>query len=165
MRRRISASASLLRSFSSTFSPSSSTVPWFIFISKRTGVISLRNMKISLRDKKISPWDIILFLRDKKNISVGYENTELYHVVQERAEGPKAPSPIVKRVGYKKALQEVACCCSLAGDFYLVIGLTCEAFCLIDGYCWVLISLSSFTHCSTDGSKLTGVKTGFPFAV
>ena len=23
-------------------------------------------MKISLRDKKISPWDIILFLRDKK---------------------------------------------------------------------------------------------------
>ena len=39
----------------------------------------------------------------------------------------------VKRVGIKKALQEVACCCSLAGDFYLVIGLTCEAFCLI--YC------------------------------
>ena len=27
------------------------------------------------------------------NISVGYENTELSHVVQERAEGPKAPSP------------------------------------------------------------------------
>lgn len=28
----------------------------------------------------------------------------------------------------KKALQEVACCCSLAGDFYLVIGLACEVF-------------------------------------
>lgn len=26
----------------------------------------------------------------------------------------------------KKALQEVACCCSLAGDFYLVIGLAYE---------------------------------------
>ena len=34
----------------------------------------------------------------------------------------------VKRVGIKKALQEVACCFSLAGLFYLVIGLTCEAF-------------------------------------
>lgn len=29
----------------------------------------------------------------------------------------------VKRVGIKKALQEVACCCSLAGDFYLSLGL------------------------------------------
>ena len=32
---------------------------------------------------------------------MGYENTELSHVVQERAEGPKAPSP-GQRPGYKQ---------------------------------------------------------------
>lgn len=57
-----------------------------------------------------------------------YENTELSHVVQERAEGTKAPSTMYKRLVIKKALQEVACCCSLTGDFYLVIGLAYEAF-------------------------------------
>ena len=68
--------------------------------------ISLRDKKISpwniilfLRDKNISPWNILLFLGDKNNISVECENTELYHVVRERAEGPKAPSP-GQRPGY-----------------------------------------------------------------
>ena len=84
-------------------------------------------MKISLRDKKISPWDIILFLRDKKispwdmkipNFIMWFKNGLKTH---------KLLAQCVKRVGIKKALQEVACCCSLAGDFYLVIGLTCEA--------------------------------------
>ena len=79
-------------------------------------------MKISLRDKKISPWDIILFLRDKNispwnillflgdknNISVECENTELYHVVQERAEGPKAPSP-GQRPGYNSIFSKAPC--------------------------------------------------------
>lgn len=96
-------------------------------------------MKISLRDKKISPWNIILFLGDKIISPWKYGNSELSHVVQERAKGTKAPSPMYKRVGIKKALQEVACCCSLAGDFYLVTVLTCEAFCLIDCYCWVTV--------------------------
>ena len=120
MRRRISAFGSLLHSISSTFFPSSSTVPWFIFIFKRTGVISLWNMKISLRDKIISPWNIILFLGDKIISPWKYGNSELYHVVQERAEGPKAPSPMCKKGrDIKKALQEVACCFLLQGIFIL----------------------------------------------
>ena len=56
-------------------------------------------MKISLRDKKISPWNIILFLGDKiispwnkkiQNFLMWFENG---------AEGPKAPSP-GQRPGY-----------------------------------------------------------------
>ena len=65
-------------------------------------------MKISLRDKKISPWNILLFLGDKNNISVECENTELYHVVQERAEGPKAPSP-GQRPGYNSIFSKAPC--------------------------------------------------------
>ena len=61
-------------------------------ISLRDSKISPWNIILFLRDKLISRWDIILFLGDKNNISVEYENTELYHVVQERAEDPKAPS-------------------------------------------------------------------------
>lgn len=54
--------------------------------------ISLRDKKISrwniilfLRDKKISPWNKILFLGDKLIYPWKYGNSELYHVVQERA--------------------------------------------------------------------------------
>lgn len=60
----------------------------------------------------------------------------------------------VKRVGIKKALQEVACCCSLAGDFYHVIGLTCEVFLpnlLLLGYnvvaCCIIV-FPNFCFCS-----------------
>ena len=53
-------------------------------------------MKKSLRDKKISRWNIILFLRDKLiypwNMIISPWDMKS-HVVQERAEGPKAPSP------------------------------------------------------------------------
>ena len=101
-------------------------------ISLRDKKISPWNIILSLRDKIISPWDIILFLGDKIISPWKYGNSELYHVVQERAEGPKAPSPMCKKGrDIKKALQEVACCCSLAGDFYLIIGFTYEVFCLI----------------------------------
>ena len=59
-------------------------------------------MKISLRDKKISPWNMKISLRDKLislwNMIIPPWDMKS-HVVQERAEGPKAPSPIVKRVG------------------------------------------------------------------
>ena len=73
--------------------------PWNMKISLRDKILSLWNMKISLRDKKISPWNIILFLGDKIISPWKYGNSELYHVVQERAEGPKAPSP-GQRPGY-----------------------------------------------------------------
>ena len=68
-------------------------------ISLRDKILFPWNIILFLRDKLISRWDIILFLGDKNNISVECENTELYHVVQERAEGPKAPSP-GQRPGY-----------------------------------------------------------------
>ena len=56
-------------------------------------------MKISLRDKKISPWDMKRSLRDKlispRNMKIQY----FLMWFKERAEGPKAPSPMGKRVG------------------------------------------------------------------
>ena len=70
----------------------------------------------------------------------------------------------------KKALQEVACCCSLAGDFYLSLGLLVK-FCLIDCYYWVTLSFSfvelpvSFVQSSVDASKLIGVKIGLPWSL
>lgn len=70
-----------------------------------------------------------------------YENTVFSHVVQERAEDTKAPSPMYKRVGIKKALQEVACRFSLAGDFYLSLGLLVK-LCLID--CYYSLKVKSF---------------------
>jgi hypothetical protein len=57
-------------------------------------------MKISLRDKIISRWNIILFLRDKLiypwNMII-YPWDMKSHMAQERAEGPKAPSPMCKK--------------------------------------------------------------------
>ena len=50
------------------------------------------------------------------NISVGYENTELSHVVQERAEGPKAPSP-GQRPGYNNIFSKAP----LQGDRFATI--------------------------------------------
>ena len=50
-------------------------------------------MKISLRDKKISRWDMKRSLRDKiiypRNMKIQY----FLMWFKERAEGPKAPSP------------------------------------------------------------------------
>ena len=70
-------------------------------------------MKISLKDKKIFPWDMKI-----QNFLMWFKNG---------LKAQKLLAQCVKRVGIKKALQEVACCFSLAGLFYLVIGLTCEA--------------------------------------
>ena len=50
------------------------------------------------------------------NISVGYENTELSHVVQERAEGSKAPSP-GQHPGYNSVFSKAP----LQGDRFATI--------------------------------------------
>ena len=62
------------------------------------------------------------------NISVEYENTELSHVVQERAEGPKAPSP-GQRPGYNNIFSKAP----LQGDRFATIKNPARSFCPFQG--------------------------------